>query len=81
MEYNDSFFEKKYYAPTDVISGYQVRPGYYLRNGASVVEGGINFTVHSYGATSCNLCLFQHILFFRYNAFCIRFILTYSLTF
>ena len=54
MEYNDSFFEKKYYAPTDVISGYQVRPGYYLRNGASVVEGGINFTVHSYGATSCN---------------------------
>ena len=47
MEYNDSFFEKKYYAPTDVISGYQVRPGYYLRNGASVVEGGINFTVHS----------------------------------
>ena len=41
MEYNDSFFEKKYYAPTDVISGYQVRPGYYLRNGASVVEGGL----------------------------------------
>lgn len=61
MEYNDSFFEKKYYAPTDVISGYQVRPGYYLRNGASVVEGGINFTVHSYGATSCNLCLFHRM--------------------
>ena len=61
MDYEESFFARKYYAPTDVVSGYQVRPGFYLRNGASVVEGGINFTVHSYGATACSLCLFHRM--------------------
>ena len=43
MDYEESFFARKYYAPTDVVSGYQVRPGFYLRNGASVVEGGSTF--------------------------------------
>lgn len=55
MEYD----KKKYYAPTDEINGFSVRPGLYLSDGASVVEGGVNFTIHSYGATSCNLCLFH----------------------
>lgn len=55
MEYD----KKKYYAPTDEINGFRVRPGLYLSNGTSVVEGGVNFTIHSFGATSCTLCLFH----------------------
>lgn len=47
------------YAPIHEINGYRVKPGKYLRNGATIVEGGVNFTIHSNGATSCNLCLFH----------------------
>lgn len=56
-----NLFEKKYYAPTDEINGFKVRPGKYLSNGASIVDGGVNFTIHSYGATSCSLCLFHRM--------------------
>lgn len=45
--------------PTDKIAGYDVRPGYYLINGACPVRGGINFTIHSVYATSCTLLLFK----------------------
>lgn len=45
--------------PTDVVSGYKVRPGYYLINGATPVHGGVNFTIHSIYATSCTLLLFK----------------------
>lgn len=45
--------------PTDVVSGFKVRPGYYLINGATVVNGGVNFTIHSIYATSCTLLLFK----------------------
>ena len=43
--------------PTDVINGFQVRPGYYNFNGAFEIPGGVgvNFTVHSIQATSCTL--------------------------
>lgn len=36
--------------PTDVINGFQVRPGYYNFNGAFEIPGGVgvNFTVHSF---------------------------------
>lgn len=48
------------YKPTDMIDGYYVRPGKYLRNGATVVDGGgISFTIHSFGAKKCFLCLFH----------------------
>ena len=50
---------KKIYVPTDEINGFKVRPGEYLRNGANIVDGGISFTIHSNGATACNLCLFK----------------------
>ena len=50
---------KKHYVPTDEINGFKVRPGEYLRNGANIVDGGISFTIHSNGATACNLCLFK----------------------
>ena len=50
---------RRYYEPTDIINGFEVRPGKFLRNGATCVQGGINFTIHSNGATSCTLCLFH----------------------
>lgn len=52
-------FGEKYYAPTDEVNGYRIRPGKYLRNGATVVDGGVSFTIHSNNATSCSLCLFH----------------------
>ena len=45
--------------PTGKIAGYPVRPGIYLSNGASVVPDGVNFTLHSFYATYCELCLFH----------------------
>lgn len=47
--------------PMDEISGFQVRPGMYEVNGATAIPGGVNFTVHSYGATSCELLLFHRM--------------------
>ncbi len=44
---------------TAVIAGFPVRPGMHLLNGANTVPGGVSFTVHSFGATYCELCLFR----------------------
>ncbi len=60
--------EKKFISPTgssihmipmDVIAGFEVRPGMYEINGATAIPVGVNFTVHSYGASSCELLLFH----------------------
>lgn len=45
--------------PMDAINGYEVRPGFYEINGATPIPGGINFTIHSNQATSCELLLFH----------------------
>ena len=45
--------------PMDVIAGFEVRPGMYELNGAMAIPVGVNFTVHSCGATSCELLLFH----------------------
>ena len=45
--------------PLDRISGFDVRPGFYDSNGATAIPGGVNFTVHSRGATSVELLLFH----------------------
>ena len=45
--------------PMDVISGFEVRPGFYEINGATAIPGGVNFTVHSHNATSIELLLFH----------------------
>ena len=45
--------------PLDEIAGYQVRPGYYNRNGATQTERGVSFTIHSSGATKCTLLLYK----------------------
>lgn len=44
---------------TGEIAGFAVRPGMYLINGATPVLGGVSFTIHSIGATACELCLFH----------------------
>lgn len=43
----------------DEIAGFEVRPGFYEINGATAIPGGVNFTIHSHGATSCELLLFH----------------------
>ncbi len=50
---------KIHLVPFDTIAGYEVRPGFYDINGATAIPGGVNFTVHSNHATSCELLLFR----------------------
>ena len=45
--------------PFDEISGFRVRPGNCLLNGATRLTGGVNFTIYSRHATSCELLLFR----------------------
>lgn len=47
--------------PMDVIGGFEVRPGIYEMNGATAIPCGVNFTVYSSGATSCELLLFKRM--------------------
>ena len=41
------------------ISGFPVRPGIYDLNGATPLQNGVNFTIHTCGGTSCELLLFH----------------------
>lgn len=43
----------------DKIGDFWVRPGDYLRNGATVVKEGVNFTIHSVHAVGMELLLFR----------------------
>lgn len=45
--------------PLDTIGGYAVRPGFYEIYGATAIPCGVNFTVQSVNATSCELLLFH----------------------
>lgn len=45
--------------PLDHIAGFDVRPGFYDSNGATAIPGGVNFTVHSHGASHIELLLFH----------------------
>ena len=45
--------------PIDNIDGFQVRPGFFRQFGATIIPGGVNFTIQSHGATSCELLLFH----------------------
>ena len=38
--------------PIDTIAGFQVRPGFFRDFGATIIPGGVNFTVRSHGADS-----------------------------
>lgn len=50
---------KVHMRPIDEVSGYQIRPGLYEMYGATAIPGGVNFTVQSTNATSCELLLFK----------------------
>lgn len=43
----------------DKIAGFEVRPGFYEINGATAIPCGVNFTIHSNQATSCELLLYK----------------------
>ena len=45
--------------PIDTINGFQIRPGFFREFGAVAIPGGVNFTIHTHGATSCELLLFH----------------------
>ncbi len=45
--------------PTHYYNGFGLYPGHPLPFGASLVPGGINFSIFSYHATSCTLVLFK----------------------
>ena len=45
--------------PIDTIDGFQVRPGFFRDFGATIIPGGVNFTVQSHGAESIELLLFH----------------------
>ena len=46
--------------PTATIGGFRVRTGNFAQNGAFPVAEGVNFTIHSHYATSCELLLFHN---------------------
>ncbi|MBP5291896.1 MAG: hypothetical protein J6Y90_04695, partial [Lachnospiraceae bacterium] len=64
-------YSKKTLPPVENVAGYDIRPGLYEVNGAFVLPAhydadgqivypdAVNFTVHSHGATSCELLLFH----------------------
>lgn len=45
--------------PVDTISGFHVRPGNHLIQGATAMPNAVNFTISSANATSCELLLFH----------------------
>ena len=45
--------------PMDRAGGFDIRPGFYENNGAFAIPGGVNFTISSQGAFSCELLLFH----------------------
>ncbi len=47
--------------PLDHVAGFDIRPGFYEEHGATAIPGGVNFTVHSRGATSIELLLFRRM--------------------
>lgn len=47
--------------PLDTISGFLVRPGFFHSFGATIIPGGVSFTIQSHGATSCELLLFHRM--------------------
>lgn len=45
--------------PLDNLEGFKVRPGFFDINGATALSDGVCFTIHSQGATSCELLLYH----------------------
>lgn len=61
MQKQDYNMNAVHMVPMDEIAGFEVRPGLYELNGAVAIPVGVNFTIHSLGATSCELLLFRRM--------------------
>lgn len=46
--------------PTGEIAGFPVSPGMFDLNGATPLQNGVNFTMHTCGGTACELLLFHN---------------------
>ena len=58
-ELSSGLYQSINLSPLDNICGYDICPGFYDINGATAIPCGVNFTIHSVGATSCELVLFR----------------------
>lgn len=46
--------------PTDTYQQFKIRRGFFRLNGSTILPGGVNFSIYSSGATSCELILFKN---------------------
>ncbi len=54
-----SMIHSDHMVPLDTLEGFRIRPGFFDINGATALSDGICFTIHSQGATSCELLLYE----------------------
>ena len=58
VELKEDEYERQF-LPLDEVNGYKIRPGLSNLYGATMLPGGINFTIYSNGATSITLLLYH----------------------
>ena len=54
-----SMIHSDHMVPLDTLEGFRIRPGFFDINGATALSDGVCFTIHSQGATSCELLLYE----------------------
>lgn len=54
-----SMINSDHMVPLDTLEGFRIRPGFFDINGATALSDGVCFTIHSQGATSCELLLYE----------------------
>ena len=54
-----SMIHSDHMVPLDTLEGFRIRPGFFDINGATALSYGVCFTIHSQGATSCELLLYE----------------------
>ena len=54
-----SMIHSDHMVPLDTLEGFRIRPGFFDINGATALSDGVCFTIHSQGATSSELLLYE----------------------
>lgn len=54
-----SMIHSDHMVPLDTLEGFRIRPRFFDINGATALSDGVCFTIHSQGATSCELLLYE----------------------
>lgn len=54
-----SMIHSDHMVPLDTLEGFRIRPGFFDINGSTALSDGVCFTIHSQGATSCELLLYE----------------------